>query len=217
MKNDKELNIYLFSGLGADKRAFKYLYFPENTNLIHIEWTNHVGCSGIDDYAQRIKDQIETNNNVYIGVSFGAMLAQEVDKIKKADKLIIISSVTKRKEIPVLYRFLGRLGIQYLLPASFLQNNPVTFKLFGIKSEREKRLLQKILDDTDLKFLKWAIIVCLRWKPKESLDLYHIHGDSDKIVPVKWVQPDYVVKGGGHFMIVDKAKEIGKVIENHLK
>lgn len=214
MKKDNEINIYLFGGLGADKRAFKYLTFPENSKVIHVEWTDHKNCKGIDDYAQIIQEQIKTENNIYIGVSFGAMLAQEVHKIKQADKLIIISSVTKRSSIPVFYRFLGRLGIQHILPASFLQKNPITFKLFGIKTERDKKLLQRILDDTDLKFLKWAIIACLRWRPKKSIYLYHIHGNSDKIIPIKWVKPDYIILGGGHFMIVDKAKEISKIISS---
>ncbi len=204
--------------MGADKRAFKYLTFPENCIIRYVEWADYNGCKGIPDYAIRLKEQIITNeNNVFIGLSFGGMVAQEVARIIRPDQLILISTTQSRKEIPLLYRLMGYSGVQFLLPASFLQKNPITFKLFGIKSERDKRLLQKILDDTDLKFLKWAIIACLKWNPQDRLKAYHIHGDSDKIVPLKWVTPNEVIGGGGHFMVVDKAEEVSEILRSKLK
>ena len=44
----------------------------------------------------------------------------------------------------------------------------------------------------------------------------HIHGDRDRIIPMENVNPTYVIRGGGHFMTVTKAKEIEVLLKSLL-
>jgi hypothetical protein len=41
----------------------------------------------------------------------------------------------------------------------------------------------------------------------------HIHGDNDKIFPVKKIKPTHIIEGGTHMMIYNRAKEIGGCVE----
>jgi hypothetical protein len=50
-------NLYIFSGLGADKRVFNYLDFSKyNANF--IDWINPFEKELIEDYAKRLTSQI---------------------------------------------------------------------------------------------------------------------------------------------------------------
>jgi hypothetical protein len=56
-------------------------------------------------------------------------------------------------------------------------------------------------------YLDWAIETIILWdrtKPDEKV--VHIHGDSDDVFPIKYIQGCTVVKGGTHIMILNKFK-----------
>jgi hypothetical protein len=54
----------------------------------------------------------------------------------------------------------------------------------------------------------------LRWKGGiSSENLIHIHGTADRILPFKYVSPDFSIKGGTHFMIFNRAVEISALLE----
>jgi len=88
---------------------------------------------------------------------------------------------------------------------------------FGVSSEEDKRLLAKIVEDTDQNFLKSAIRSILTWKneicPK---NLIQIHGSKDKILYSKSSIPDYVIQNGTHFMVYQNASEISEILNKHL-
>ncbi|HOQ88273.1 MAG TPA: homocysteine S-methyltransferase family protein, partial [Phycisphaerae bacterium] len=46
--------------------------------------------------------------------------------------------------------------------------------------------------------------------------VYHIHGDADRIIPFNRVQPDEVVRGGGHLINMTHADQVNRFIERHL-
>lgn len=50
---------------------------------------------------------------------------------------------------------------------------------------------------------------------KTPIETIRIHGTKDKLIPLKGEAIE--IKDGGHFMIVDKAKEISKLINEQMK
>lgn len=73
--------------------------------------------------------------------------------------------------------------------------------------------MKNILKDTDPDFFSWAINEIVNWKNEISpINLIHIHGNNDRIIPFKNVKADFVIEGGGHFMTVNKAEEIQEII-----
>ena len=208
--------IYIFSGLGADERVFQFINFFEQ-KPVFIHWTDPLPDETLESYAARISFKITAPNPVLIGLSFGGIMAVEVAKIIRPQKIILISSVQSKKEIPFIYKFAGRLKLHKLVPAAMMKKaNFITYWLFGIKGNEEKKMLAAILNTTDTVFLSWAIDKILTWKNKSATDnLVQIHGTKDRLFPV-YKKAKVVVEQGGHFMIVNRAQEISNILQEEL-
>lgn len=213
---------YLFSGLGADERVFGFLKLEFDQKRC-IKWASPKTGEGLIDYAKRIVeeqfDKEEAEPVVLIGVSFGGIVATEVSKLVKTEKLILISSIKTRREIPLIYRIAGFLKLHVLIPATMLKSaNFFTYFLFGVKEKERKQLLKTILKETDSRFLKWAMNEIVNWRneivPENTV---HIHGTRDWILPFRCVKNVVEILGGGHLMIITHSLELSKIINTRLK
>ena len=167
----------------------------------------------IEQYAKRILVQIKDECPILIGLSFGGMMAIEVAKLINCKQVILISSAKTKQEIPRYYRQAGTFLLHRLLPLWALQSaNRLTYWMFGAETEIERNILKNILDDTDPAFLKWAIDKIVRWNNTTVPEcITHIHGNTDRILPLKFVHADIVITDGGHFMVLNKADQISKL------
>lgn len=210
--------LYIFSGLGADHRAFQLMDFGPH-EIHHIKWIEPIERELIEAYALRISKQITTENPVLIGLSFGGMIAMEVSKLIPFKCVILLASAKTKNELPAYYRFAGKLGLNHLLPAALLcHSNILANYLFGAKSSFEKHLLTQILKGTDPAFLKWAINEIVNWKNEFiATDCFHIHGSADRILPLRFVEPDIIIRGGTHLMTLNKGDELSKYILDYLQ
>lgn len=205
--------IYVLSGLGIDQRVFGNIDFGES-NVIFIDWKEPLKNESIESYAERIAQSITTEAPILIGLSFGGILGIEIAKIRPVRKLILISSAKTRNELPLLFRLAGKLKLNKFFPNTILKHkNFITSWLFGIESTSDGELFRKILKDVDPKFLSWAVNAVLNWQnnyiPKNC---FHIHGSKDRILPVKNMQTDIIIKDGGHFMTVNRSVELSEII-----
>ena len=74
-------------------------------------------------------------------------------------------------------------------------------------------LFDHILSDTNVSFLRWAMHAIITWPyVKPTKNIIHIHVTDDTLLPLRFVKADYVIKGGNHFMIYSRAKEISSVL-----
>ncbi|MVM37051.1 alpha/beta hydrolase [Spirosoma sp. HMF3257] len=210
--------LYIFSGLGADERAFQRLDFS-GFSPTFIKWIVPQEKETIEHYTTRILEQIKTTKPTLIGLSFGGIIAIEVSKQIDTEKVILIASAKENTEIPFYYRFAGHLGFHNLLPTRLLKSsNFMTNWFFGAKSTFDKQILRQILMDTDPVFLKWAIDKVARWKnQKLPKNLFHIHGTSDKILPFRYVNCNGAIKNGGHLMTLNRADELNNILRQQLQ
>ena len=206
-------HIYIFSGLGADERVFQKLDFT-GLKITFIQWTVPQERETIEDYATRILSQIKTIKPTLIGLSFGGIMAVEVAKQIDTEKVILIASAKTKIEIPFYYRLAGQIKIHRLLPTTLLKkSNFISNWFFGVTSSFDKELLKTILKETDATFLTWAIDKIVGWTNQTELEnLKHIHGTADRILPIRFVNCDLKVNNGGHFMTLNKANELTKLI-----
>ena len=207
--------VYLISGLGADKRVFDFLDLS-NWKVNYIEWMAPNPCETIQSYAGRLLNQIDSQHPVIIGVSFGGMMAIEIAKLRTPEKVILISSARTKNDIPTLYRIMGLLRLTRILPARLLKSvNPLTYWVFGVKRPEERALLRQIIFDTDDTFLKWAIDQITNWKNETFIkNTFTIHGNQDRILPGR--EPDFKIEKGGHLMIINRSAEINSILRNLL-
>lgn len=213
---------YLFSGLGADERVFDQLNLHIDQKRC-IKWVSSKNGEGLTEYAQRIVDEqfgISDNESIIlVGVSFGGIVTREVSKIIDFEKLILISSIKTRHEIPRIYRIAGFLKLHFWIPANFLKSaNFLNYRLFGVKNREQKLVLKSILKDTDSHFLKWAMNEIVNWENESvSEKTTHIHGTDDHIIPVRFVKNAIKILGGGHLMILTHSQELDSIINDQLK
>ena len=210
-------NLYIFSGLGADERVFKNLDFSE-FNTTHIPWIDPLKNETIQEYAKRLREKITTEKPILMGLSFGGMIAIEIAKQMEVEKIILISSVKSKRELPCYYAFTAKFKLYNKIPAKILKSpNFITHWFFGAKSKPDKQLLNQILKETDPIFLRWALNEVANWNNEQILDnIIHIHGTNDKVFPIKRVHCDVKVKDGGHLMLLNKADEMNNILKKHL-
>ena len=209
--------LYILSGLGADERVFQRLDFS-GFETTFIKWNNPYEKESIEHYAKRLLEQITTINPTIIGLSFGGIIAIEIAKQIKTEKVILISSAKTKFEIPFYFRFIGLLGIHRLFPTTVLKSsNFLTNYFFGAKTEFERQLLKQILNDTDPIFLKWAIEKITRWTNQSKINnLFHIHGTLDRILPSFFIKCDLTIKKGGHLMILNESEQMNNILKAQL-
>ena len=190
-------------------------YSFDDFNVIHIDWILPFQNETFQSYAFRISENMNDENAILIGLSFGGMLSVEISKIKKFKRIFLLSSAKTKFEIPFYYRFLAKLNLLRIIPSSILKRvNSLTYLVFGVKTNAEKSLLEDIVRNTDERFLKWALHQIMNWKNENySENIVHIQGNRDLILPHYFVKFDYLIEEKGtHFMTLNQSQKIEKII-----
>lgn len=215
---DTAKTIYLFSGLGADSTVFVNLELP-GYHKVYINWIPALPKESIREYAGRIRSQITAENPDIIGLSFGGIVAVEVSKQIKIDKMVLISSVRTKNELNRKQYFFMKLGLYRIIPGVLIRRtNFLTYRYFGARSPKDKKTLTHLLENTDASFFRWALKSIAYWDNKVAPErTIQIHGSADRVITSRLVHPDYRIKGGGHLMVFNKADTVSKIIMNYLR
>jgi pimeloyl-ACP methyl ester carboxylesterase len=209
------LTLYFISGLGADERIFERLVLPRHFSIIHIHWIEPFQNESLADYSRRLWQQVEKREPfVLIGLSFGGIVAIEIAKLHPPLQVVLISSISNIKELPITFRAMNAVKLYRLVPSAVMKiYNPVAVWWFGARSKREKELLASFLKQVSPSYLKWSIHQILNWQQEERLPkVFHIHGTSDRIFFSRNTNADVVIPGGQHMMVHDKGKEVSEVM-----
>ena len=199
----------MMPGLAASSMVFENIKLDGKKYSLHrIDWIQPKKNESIKTYCVRLSKKIKHKNPILLGVSFGGIIAQELDKIIKVKKLIIVSSVKSHKEYPILYKIARDYQLNNALPFGMFDN----FIKFSLKLNINKLykridLAERYLTERNEIYLEWAVWSLLNWKQeKYRPDLIHIHGDKDKVFPIENISKCIKIKGGRHEMIILKAK-----------
>lgn len=215
---DQQRETYIFSGLGADERVFQKMNWG-NKIVQHIRWIEPKPNEFLQSYSSRICEQITGDRPVLIGISFGGIVAQEVARQIETSAIVLIASVKSRRELPFYFRWAGSLGLHNLIPTSVMkQPNALTNWFFGVRSSFEKKVIKDILDDTSPTFLQWAIHTIVNWQQQKPITgTFHIHGTSDRILPISFVSCDRRILNGSHLLPLSHPEELSEIISSHLE
>jgi pimeloyl-ACP methyl ester carboxylesterase len=205
--------------LGADQRVFKFINLP-GVEMVHVQWLPPGRHEPLGTYARRLLSQIDAQQPVsLLGVSFGGIVAQELASLLLCRRVIILSSIKGPVEMPWTISLVRRTGVHRLVPGWLLKaGNTLTGNYyFSIRTRAEARLLRDIIRDTDPSFLRWAVNEVVRWQPPASVPgLVHLHGTADRIFPADRIQNFIPIPGGGHFMIVQEAALLSRLVSEAL-
>ncbi|MBA3970665.1 MAG: hypothetical protein H0X46_00690 [Bacteroidetes bacterium] len=214
------LNVYCIPGMGVNERLFRNLKL-DKCNILHIKWETPLKNESLRDYAMRLANQIDTSKPfALVGVSFGGMCSTEIAKQLNPEKVFIISSCKLSKELSIRISALKYFPFYRFFHDGFYKNAVMlASKQFGVITKEQKSNFKKMLDNAPENYYNGAVNCIATWKNTSYPEtLIHIHGTADRVLPFrKIINCNYAVKGGTHFMVINKADEISAIINRELK
>ena len=211
------MKIIFIPGLGYDHRIFENLDLPFS-NVEYINWIEPKPNEKLEDYSKRIfspfinvEDEI-----ILLGHSFGGILAQEIARIKTIKKIILISSIKSRKELPLMFKAINKFRLHKIFTKE-LCIRTVKFwgRSHGFAKDSDKALFKSMVGKNSNYYLQWALKGLSSWEKSElpsTTNLIQIHGPKDKTFPIGLIEnPNFVIEDGDHLLVYQKANEMSKL------
>ncbi len=199
--------IYCMPGMAASPKIFEFLDLPKPYKIKTLHWIPPVPNESLSAYAKRMCRFVTDENPILLGVSFGGILVQEMAKLIPTEKVVIVSSIKTRDELPLAMKMAHRTQIHKLLPLQWIESiDALALFAFGSRLKKRLDLYQKYLSERDPDYLSWAIDVLVHWQQTTpAATVLHIHGDKDTVFPPKNLQQPVHYISGGHAIILTQA------------
>mgnify|MGYP001982821168 FL=1 len=199
----------MMPGLAASSKVFENINIKSTKYSFHrLDWIQPSRDESISDFCIRLSKKIKHKNPILLGVSFGGIIVQEIDKLINVKKLIIVSSVKTHNEYPKVFKIARDYNLNRALPFGMFDGLiKFSIKLNINKLYKRIDLAERYLTERNEQYLQWSVNALLNWKQtKFRTDLIHIHGTKDKIFPIENISNCIEIKGGRHEMIILRAK-----------
>ncbi|MDD3459597.1 MAG: alpha/beta hydrolase [Weeksellaceae bacterium] len=214
------MKIYQISGLGANEKVFKNLNLHPDFETVKIRWKIPEKNESLQHYTERMSETINPNENfVLMGVSFGGIIAKEMNRILQPDFNILISTIKDRSEMPAYMQLSALTGLHKIIPANFLtSDNFLSYTLFRKMYSGRLPDLKEIFEFRDHYYLKWSMDRIVNWhNDVEMKNFIHFHGTKDLVFPFSKIHEVVEINGGTHVMILTKAKQLSELINQQLE
>ncbi|WP_010178796.1 alpha/beta hydrolase [Aquimarina agarilytica] len=200
------IHIYFVPGMSANETIFEAIKLPEHYIVHVIPWKMPNKEESISDYARRMAVEVTVPNAVLLGVSFGGIIVQEMSRFLKLRKLIIVSSIKTKHELPKSFKALRKSRLYKVLPTSLVDFD--WQKLFlGKGSKKIATIYRKYLTVTDKQYMDWSIEKVLCWEQEKPIEgSVHIHGEKDVVFPIKNIDHCIRIPNGSHVIILSRAR-----------
>lgn len=211
--------VYMMPGMAAKASIFEYISLdPNRFEVIYLTWKLPTKNERLEDYAQRMCEDVIHQNPVLIGVSFGGILVQEMAKLIDVRQVIIISSLKSYQELPTRMKFARKTNAFKVLPTSLINYmEQLDYLPLGKSFKKRLQLYKKYMFVSDKYYLDWSIENIVSWEQKQApKDIVHIHGDADLVFPLEHIENCHVVPGGTHIMIINKYRWFNKHLPNFI-
>ena len=207
------IHVYLMPGMAANPSIFEHIQLPPQEYTLHkLSWALPEINESLTDYAKRMTLKIKHKSPVLLGVSFGGVLVQEMARHCEVAKLIIVSSVKSKAELPWQFKLSRKLKLYKIIPTRLIEDIGLLTKyVFGETINSRVALYEKYLTMNGSRYLKWAIKEMICWDQIEVIPgIIHIHGDGDKVFPISYINDPILVSGGTHVMVITKYRWFNK-------
>ena len=216
------MNVHFLPGLGFDRRIFQGLDLPGH-RLHYHDWIEPEPGEAMRDYVRRMvgAGSVKGADQILVGHSLGGIAAQEYAAQFDVRKVILLSSIKSRAEMPGFFKAIQPLGIHHLFKKGWtVRTVPYWGKRHGYETPTEIALFRDMVGRQSNRYLKWALRTLSVWKAPQldpQLPVVQIHGAEDRTFPVKRLQqPDLVLPNKGHFMVYRYPDLVGAALREHL-
>ena len=212
--------LVLFSGMGADPRLFGLVRIPE-AEIVTPDYLEPAPGETLVQYASRTADDMNIQpDDIVGGVSFGAMVAGEIARQRPVAGLIILGGCLRPERLPRSYRWIERLSP--LIPDFVLGLRSwrplVRWRFAPLTRDAETCLIEMALTYPTAQIIAFGRMV-MGWTGVENVPcpVLSIHGDWDRIIPVKCAEPDLILKNAGHAFTLTHADQTSSAIRDFLR
>ncbi|MFG0290847.1 MAG: alpha/beta fold hydrolase [Rhodopirellula sp. JB044] len=221
MSSADPLPLILLSGLAADASVFA----PQKiafTQLVVPSWPRPDPAESLDHYARRLARDLDVRGPCLIGgASFGGIVALHAAKHLDVKGVVLIGSIRSPAQLPMYARVARPLKrFVRVLPVGTLQwfVAPLSSPWFRRIAPFAWGLVGQFRR-SDPEVFRWSLSRILDWRetPEPDCPVFQIHGDRDRTLPLRYTQPDTVVKGGGHVISLTHGREVNAFINSVLR
>jgi pimeloyl-ACP methyl ester carboxylesterase len=206
------MGLILLPGLGGDQRQFEpqRAAFPD---LLVPPWIVPKRRESLPAYAARLADTIPPVRPMVLGgSSFGGMVAYEMAGHLRPAAVVLIGSCRSPRALRPMLRRLRPLApgipVQVLALAQWM--SPVGARMFSSLPPEQRALCVAMFKEMDCGFMKWVCRAILGWRPDEPppVAVFQIHGQKDRVMPVRLAEADEVIPEGGHLINLTHAQQV---------
>lgn len=196
--------LFVLSGIGGDERLFDRQREVRDVRPIH--WIPPADArEPLTEYAARLARELRITGPFDLGgSSLGGMVSLELARHLSPRHVFLFGSCRTPDAVAPLLHVLRSLAPvspdRLLRPARMLL--PPVARWFGATTRTHADLFAQMLAATPPAFIRWASIAVFSWPGVRELPMpiHHVHGDRDRLIPVRRVRPDRIVAGAGHLL-----------------
>ncbi|MBA3899839.1 MAG: alpha/beta hydrolase [Bacteroidetes bacterium] len=215
------VKLYLIPGLATDERLFHKTILP-GVEMMVLKWPAFAPGDTMKSYANKFLPQIDSTKPFFLlGVSFGGMCAVEISKIINPKKLILVSSAKGGDELPYFMKMFRFMPLHILFSqAIFIKMSEFIKYVFGRHKTSDRDLLLKMLRECPENYLNGSTECIVNWRSHSSelngINVVHIHGTDDRVIPFRNIKNAIPVKGGNHFMVLNEADRVNDILNTFI-
>ena len=216
----KPRRLVLFSGMGADARLFHSIRIPE-VEIVTPDHTEPTPGETLTAYAARIADGLYIEPpDIVGGISFGGMLAGEIARQREVAGLILLGSCLRPDRLPRSYRWIERFGC--FIPDFVLSIRAwwplVRWRFAPLTRDAEKCLIEMARASNPAQIRTFGRMI-IDWKGAANIQcpVLSIHGDRDRVIPLKCADADVILEAAGHAFTLTHSEETNSAIREFLR
>lgn len=218
----KSYHYFLIPGLGFNSKTFRNIKLHSAASISFIDWLEPEPEEPLRDYIIRMSKKVDNSlpNKVFIGHSFGGVMVQELAQMfDNVEKVFLISSVKSPYEMSWNIKLLRKMPLYKLVNHGLINSTfPLWAKLHDFHNKEERDAFTDMVNDMSMSYFKWAVNAIVNWKgiKDRKIDPIHIHGDNDQTFYYNKIKNPITIKGGGHFIVYNRAEEISEIVKKEL-
>jgi pimeloyl-ACP methyl ester carboxylesterase len=216
----KPRRLILFSGMGADSRLFRSIRIPE-AEIVAPNYTDPREGETLSQYAARMADGLNIQPaDVVGGASFGGMVAGEIARQRPVAGLILLGTCVDPARLPPSYRWVERAG--RFIPDSVLGLRSwrlwVRWCLAPLTRDAETCLIEMAVTHPTAQIREFGRMV-MGWSGIENVScpMLSIHGNCDRVIPLKCAEANIILKDAGHAFTLTHADQTNSAIRDFLR
>lgn len=215
------MKTYFIGGIASDERIFKH-QLTQVAGAVYLPFPRHHPKDTMASYAEKFIPLIDTSEPFnLVGNSMGGIITMELLKHIQPQKVVLISSVKSRKEMPFILKQLKVTHLHKLLPGKgFIGSIRLgsAFRREVTQIPGLRNMVVSMARNNDPAFLYWCVNAIVKWEGKETQrkDIIHIHGTRDEMFPYRNIRNAIPVSGGSHIILLSRHKEVNQLLLENL-